>query len=213
MASIRTQNTLGNKTVTDNLSIAMAQINQRVGNLKGNADAMLSFGAKAGDVDLVLSPEQQLIGYTAEDLVLKPAFHRLARELGRLAAATADGGPAMLVGSILKEADGLYNIVALLSGGSGSLRSAGSTNCPIMAPLTKSGYLHPAPCPIRWNFAVCNWGCRFARMAGCPACAAIWRPRVRSCWFRSMAAPMKSTRMTGGWRRSLPRASPKPGCR
>jgi NAD+ synthase len=118
MASIRTQNTPGNKTVTDNLSIAMAQINQRVGDLKGNADAMLDWRAKAGDVDLVLFPEQQLIGYPAEDLVLKPAFQQAAaRELGRLAAATADGGPAMLVGSILKEADGLYNIVALLDGG------------------------------------------------------------------------------------------------
>ena len=34
-----------------------------------------------------------------------------------MAAATADGGPAILVGSILKEEDGLYNIVALLDGG------------------------------------------------------------------------------------------------
>ncbi|MBL0022607.1 MAG: NAD+ synthase [Sphingomonadales bacterium] len=104
--------------MTEMLTIAMAQLNQRVGDLKANADAMLEWRAKAGQADLILFPEQQLIGYPAEDLVLKPAFQQAAaQELDRLAAATADGGPAMLVGSILKEADGLYNIVALLDGG------------------------------------------------------------------------------------------------
>jgi NAD+ synthase len=104
--------------MTDSLKIAMAQLNQRVGDLKGNADAMLAWRAKAGAVDLVLFPEQQLIGYPAEDLVLKPVFAAAAaKELDRLAAATADGGPAMLVGSILREGDSLYNVVALLDGG------------------------------------------------------------------------------------------------
>ncbi len=108
--------------MTNTLTIALAQTNQRVGDLSGNAEKMLEWRAKAGAVDLVLFPEQQLIGYPAEDLVLKPAFQQAAAaELERLAEATADGGPAMLVGSILKEApeDGgaLYNIVALLDGG------------------------------------------------------------------------------------------------
>ena len=108
--------------MTNSLSIAVAQINQRVGDLKANADAMLAWRQKAvalaGDVDLILFPEQQLIGYPAEDLVLKPAFQlAAAEELAKLALATADGGPAMLVGSILKEGDALYNIVALLDGG------------------------------------------------------------------------------------------------
>ena len=108
--------------MTNTLSIAVAQINQRVGDLKANAEAMLEWRrkavAQAGDVDLILFPEQQLIGYPAEDLVLKPAFQLAAAEdLAQLAKATADGGPAMLVGSILKEGDALFNIVALLDGG------------------------------------------------------------------------------------------------
>jgi NAD+ synthase len=108
--------------MTDSLTIAMCQLNQRVGDLAGNADAMLAWRRKAveeaGDIDLVLFPEQQLIGYPAEDLVLKPVFaDAAAKELERLTAATADGGPAMLVGSILREGDALYNIVALLDGG------------------------------------------------------------------------------------------------
>jgi NAD+ synthase len=104
--------------MTKTLTIALAQINQRVGDVSGNADAMLEWRVKAGKVDLILFPEQQLIGYPAEDLVLKPAFQgAAAAELDRLAAATADGGPAMLVGSILMEGGALYNIVALLDGG------------------------------------------------------------------------------------------------
>ncbi len=104
--------------MTDTLSIAMAQINQRVGDLVGNADAMLFWRAQAGGVDLIVFPEQQLIGYPAEDLVRKPAFGDLAvKELERLALATVDDGPAMLVGSIFWEDGLLYNGVALLDGG------------------------------------------------------------------------------------------------
>jgi NAD+ synthase len=104
--------------MTDQLTIAMAQLNQRVGDLAGNAKAMLEWRAKAPGADLIVYPEQQLIGYPAEDLVLKPAFAaRAAAALAELANATADGGPAMLVGSIFVENDLLYNGIALLDGG------------------------------------------------------------------------------------------------
>ena len=108
--------------MTKSLIIAMAQLNQRVGDLSGNAAAMLEWRSKAVEAeaatDLIIYPEQQLIGYPAEDLVLKPAFQRAAAaELETLAKATADGGPAMLVGSIFVEDGKLYNGVAILDGG------------------------------------------------------------------------------------------------
>ncbi len=104
--------------MTNQLTIAMAQLNQRVGDLSGNAKAMLEWRAKAPGADLIVFPEQQLIGYPAEDLVLKPVFAaRAAAELAELAKATADGGPAMLVGSIFVDNGALYNGVALLDGG------------------------------------------------------------------------------------------------
>jgi NAD+ synthase len=79
---------------------------------------MLAERASAGAVDLIVFPELQLIGYPPEDLVLKPALAaRAAVELERMAAVTADGGPAMLVGSIFVDAGHLYNGVALLDGG------------------------------------------------------------------------------------------------
>jgi NAD+ synthase len=104
--------------MTDRLAIAMAQLNQRVGDLSGNADKMLELRRATPDCDLIVFPEQQLIGYPAEDLVLKPAFQQAAaRELDRMAAATAEDGPAMLVGSIFVVDGALYNGVALLDGG------------------------------------------------------------------------------------------------
>jgi NAD+ synthase len=104
--------------MTNRLNISMAQLNQRVGDLAGNAAKMLEWRAKAADADLIVFPEQQLIGYPAEDLVLKPAFAaRAAVELAKLAEATADGGPAMLVGSIFLDDGALYNGIALLDGG------------------------------------------------------------------------------------------------
>ena len=104
--------------MTNQLNIAMAQINQRVGDLAGNARNMLEWRARATGADLIVFPEQQLIGYPAEDLVLKPVVAaRAAAELDKLAAATADGGPAMLVGSIFFDDGALYNGIALLDGG------------------------------------------------------------------------------------------------
>ena len=49
----------------------------------------------------VLFPELQLTGYPPEDLVLKPEFVRRTMEAAeRLVDATADGGPALLFGTI-----------------------------------------------------------------------------------------------------------------
>lgn len=105
--------------MTDRLTIALAQLSQTVGDLPGNADAMLTWRARTPDADLIVYPELQLIGYPPEDLVLKPALiERAESELARLAAATADGGPAMIVGTVVREQGLLYNALALLDGGS-----------------------------------------------------------------------------------------------
>jgi len=104
--------------MTDKLIITMAQLTQKVGDLRGNADAMIAAHGSKLDSDLIVFPELQLIGYPPEDLVLKPAvWERAESELRRLAAATAGPGPAMLVGSIFRENDKLYNGIALLEGG------------------------------------------------------------------------------------------------
>ena len=104
--------------MTDRLKIAFAQMNQRVGDLEGNAAAMLEMRRRAGDADLLLCPELQLTGYPPEDLVLKPEFVRRTMECAeRLVDATAEPGPAMLIGTIIHEGGLNYNAVLLADGG------------------------------------------------------------------------------------------------
>jgi NAD+ synthase len=109
--------------MADTLKITLAQTNHAVGDLAGNAAAMLATRKRAaeeagGASDLVVFPELNLIGYPPEDLILKPALiERAAAELELLARATVDGGPAMLVGSVFVQDGALFNGVALLDQG------------------------------------------------------------------------------------------------
>src|SRR5881398_3721517 len=104
--------------MTNRLRIAFAQMNQRVGDLEGNAAAMLEMRRKAKGADLLLCPEVQVIGYPPEDLVLKPEFVRRTHECtDQLVAATVESGPAMLIGTIVNEGGSIYNAVLLADGG------------------------------------------------------------------------------------------------
>jgi NAD+ synthase len=104
--------------MTDRLTIALAQMNQRVGDLDGNAQAILAMRKQAGGADLLMVPELQLTGYPPEDLVLKPEFVRRTMEAAeRLVDATSEPGPALLFGSIHHEAGLNYNVMILAEGG------------------------------------------------------------------------------------------------
>jgi NAD+ synthase len=104
--------------MTDRLTIALAQMNQRVGDLEGNAEAILAMREKAVGADLLMVPELQLTGYPPEDLVLKPEFVRRTMEAAeRLVDATASPGPALLFGSIHNKGGLNYNVMILAEGG------------------------------------------------------------------------------------------------
>jgi NAD+ synthase len=106
--------------MTDRLKIALAQMNQRVGDLEGNAAGMLEMRRKAAaaGADLLVCPELQLVGYPPEDLVLKPEFVRRVHECtDRLVAATVDPGPAMLIGTITNDGGQNFNTMLLADGG------------------------------------------------------------------------------------------------
>jgi NAD+ synthase len=107
-------------TETAAFTITLAQLNPTVGDVAGNAAKARNARAqaKAAGADLVVFPELFIAGYPPEDLVLKPAFQSACRAaIEQLARETADGGPAMLIGSPWVDEGKLYNACALLDEG------------------------------------------------------------------------------------------------
>ena len=158
--------------MTDSLTITLAQLNQAVGDISGNAAAMLASRARAAaaGADLILFPEMQLVGYPPEDLVLKPALiERAAAELEVLARTTGDGGPAMLVGSVFVQDGALHNGVALLDGGKvADVRF--KHELPNYGTFDEVRLFQPGPLPEPVVFR--------GTMIGLPVCEDIWHPDV-----------------------------------
>ncbi len=105
---------------TNQFTITLAQLNSTVGDVAGNAAKARAARVKARDdgADLVVLSELFISGYPPEDLVLKPAFQSACRSaIEELARETADGGPAMLIGTPWVEDGKLYNACALLDEG------------------------------------------------------------------------------------------------
>jgi NAD+ synthase len=156
--------------MTDRLKIAFAQMNQRVGDLEGNAAAMLDMRRRAGDADLLLCPELQLIGYPPEDLVLKPEFVRRTHECtDQLVAATVEPGPAMLIGTVVHEDGANYNAFILAHGG----RVLGRTlkrELPNYGTFDEKRIFTPGPIPEPLEFK----GVKI----GVPICEDIWQEVV-----------------------------------
>jgi len=106
--------------MTDNLSIALAQLNPTVGDIAGNIAKLRAARAEAAKTgaDLMVAPELAVSGYPPEDLVLKPAFQdAIEAAVRELAKETADGGPAMIVGTPWRGHGKLFNAALLLEGG------------------------------------------------------------------------------------------------
>jgi NAD+ synthase len=161
--------------MAEKLTITLAQLNQTVGDLAANAAAMLAARARAvietdGACDLIVFPEMQLVGYPPEDLILKPAFiQRAAAELAKLAEVTADGGPAMLVGSVFVRDGALHNGVALLDGGKVAATRF-KYELPNYGTFDEKRYFLPGPLPEPVLFK--------GAMLGLPICEDIWHPDV-----------------------------------
>ena len=104
----------------DRFAVAIAQLNPTVGDVAGNLEKARKTRAEAasGGADIVAFSELFIAGYPPEDLVLKPAFQAACRTaVEALARETADGGPAVLIGTPWVEDGKLYNAYALLADG------------------------------------------------------------------------------------------------
>src|SRR5437899_12749918 len=98
--------------------IALAQLNPVMGDIAGNLARARQARAKARHADVILFSELFIVGYSPEDLVLKPALQEDASAaVEELARDTGDGGPAVLMGAPWVEDGKLTNAMLLLDGG------------------------------------------------------------------------------------------------
>jgi NAD+ synthase len=154
----------------DTLKITLAQLNQSVGDISGNAAGVLAAREQAKGSDLIVFPELHLIGYPPEDLILKPSLiERAAAELQVLAEASAGDGPAMLVGSAFVLDGALHNGVALLDQGRVAAVRL-KHELPNYGTFDEMRLFQPGPLPEPVILR--------GTMIGVPICEDIWQPEV-----------------------------------
>jgi len=159
--------------MTTTLKIASAQLNAHVGALDSNMDkARVAYArAKADGADILVLPEQFVIGYPAEDLVLKPAAQEDCRVHAEDFAKLTKGGPAVVFNLPWVEEGKLYNAALFM-------RDGKITDVRLKHHLPNYGVFDevrvftkgPLPDPIEFKGVT----------IGLPICEDLWQPGVAS---------------------------------
>lgn len=105
--------------MADTFRITLCQLNPTVGDLAGNAALARDAWEQGRDAgaDLVALPEMFITGYNAQDLVVKPAFHKAAMAAVEALAVECADGPALAIGGPWAEDGGLYNAYLICKDG------------------------------------------------------------------------------------------------
>jgi len=159
----------------ERLTIALAQLNPTVGDVKANADLVREarVQAKAQGADLLMTSELVISGYPPEDLVLKGSFQDAVRKaVAALALETSDGGPGLLISAPWVENGKLYNAALLLDGGR-ILAVVPKFDLPNYGVFDEKRLFSAGPCPGAVNFR----GLRLGIMT----CEDMWTPKVAKC--------------------------------
>ena len=159
--------------MTTTLKIASAQLNAHVGALGKNMDkAKAAYArAKTDGADILVLPEQFVIGYPAEDLVLKPAAVADCKVHAEDFAKLTKGGPAVVFNLPWLEDGKLYNAALFM-------RDGKITDVRRKHHLPNSGVFDEfriftrgeLPAPIEYK----------GISIGLPICEDLWQPGVAS---------------------------------
>ena len=162
-------------------AIALAQLNPHLGNITANVARLLEARRSAADAKaaVIVTPEMYLSGYPCDDLVLRSDFMgEVASGLQTLAAATADGGPAIIVGAPHEQDGVITNAVFVMDEGEIKARRD-KVNLPNYGVFDDKRNFTPGamPGPVQLR------GMRL----GLPICEDIWTADVIECLAESGA--------------------------
>lgn len=141
------------------MKIAVAQVNPIIGDLDGNMLRIVDAArvARSQGAEMVVFPELCLTGYPPEDLLQNAGFlKRVEKTIGQLAAATASGFPAMIVGAPTFNTSGfgkmLHNSALFLADGK-IVATRHKTLLPDYDIFDEARYFEPAQenLPFTWN--------------------------------------------------------------
>lgn len=107
------------RPMTDRFRLTLAQLNPTVGDIAGNADKARNAwdAGRAAKADMVMLPEMFLVGYQAQDLIMKPAFEQASMAALKALARDCADGPMLGIGGPLREGGKLHNAYFILRGG------------------------------------------------------------------------------------------------
>jgi len=158
--------------VTDQLRIALAQLNPKVGDLEGNlalARKALADAAAAG-ADILMLSELFLTGYFPDDLLFKPQFVADAIAAAKtLAAETAGSRVALVLPTIWLDQAGLRNAVLVAENGEITAVRV-KRELPNTDVFYEQRYFSPGPLPLPVTIK--------GVPVGIPICEDIWHPAV-----------------------------------
>ena len=155
------------------LKIASAQLNAHVGALSANMEkAKAAYArAKSDGADILVLPEQFVIGYPAEDLVLKPAAVADCKAHAQDFAKMTKDGPAVVFNLPWLEEGALYNAALFMRGGKiTDVRK--KHHLPNFGPFDEARIFARGPLPDPIEFKGVT--------IGLPICEDLWQPGVAS---------------------------------
>ena len=159
--------------MTQTLKIASAQLNAHVGALSANMEkAKAAYArAKSDGADILVLPEQFVIGYPAEDLVLKPAAVADCKAHAQDFAKMTKDGPAVVFNLPWLEEGALYNAALFMRGGKiTDVRK--KHHLPNFGPFDEARIFARGPLPDPIEFKGVT--------IGLPICEDLWQPGVAS---------------------------------
>jgi NAD+ synthase (glutamine-hydrolysing) len=117
--------------MSNEVRLAIAQVNLLVGDFKGNTQKIIDWSNKARDelkADVVIFPELAITGYPPEDLLLRPGLHeRVADAIQQLKDSVT--GITIVVGYAEYTEQGIYNAALVIRDGT-TLANARKHNLP-----------------------------------------------------------------------------------